>query len=175
MAKVADVGTSRILESTACTVSVPMLYTWPYAAPEQISGSRHACSVKVSPWQAGGTVGLRGGGGGLGFCQLGIYTCVLGKEGKGLRAWGGGEGSRSRGPGEGRLRTSSALKQNRMCSMLIPVQLCNCCPTSSMTVPYCLHYQSVTVHPIHCLLYCTDLHSNKNYNYVTLTGWTSCI
>ena len=59
VAKVADVGTSRILESTACTLSAPMLYTWPYAAPEQISGSRHACSIKVSPRQTGGTEGLR--------------------------------------------------------------------------------------------------------------------
>lgn len=49
VAKIADVGTSRILESTACTLSVPMLYTWAYAAPEQIIGSRHACSVKVRP------------------------------------------------------------------------------------------------------------------------------
>lgn len=48
VAKIADVGTSRILQSTACNLSnVPMLCTWPYAAPEQILGSRHACSTKV--------------------------------------------------------------------------------------------------------------------------------
>lgn len=48
VAKIADVGTSRILETTACTLSSPMLYTWPYAAPEQIKGSRNACTNKVS-------------------------------------------------------------------------------------------------------------------------------
>ncbi|DBA75882.1 TPA: Serine/threonine-protein kinase Nek3 [Trebouxia sp. C0004] len=48
VAKIADVGTSRILETTACSLSAPMLYTWCYAAPEQIKGSRGDCTVKVS-------------------------------------------------------------------------------------------------------------------------------
>ena len=83
VAKVADVGTSRILESTACTLSVPMLYTWPYAAPEQISGNRHACSIKVSPVQAGGGGGLEKG---LGFCGLLRATVCLARKGV---EWGG--------------------------------------------------------------------------------------
>ncbi len=49
VAKIADVGTSRILETTACSLSAPVLYTWCYAAPEQIKGSRGECTVKVSP------------------------------------------------------------------------------------------------------------------------------
>ena len=49
VAKIGDVGTSRILETTACSLSAPMLYTWCYAAPEQIKGSRGGCTVKVSP------------------------------------------------------------------------------------------------------------------------------
>ncbi|KAL3143486.1 hypothetical protein ABBQ38_002293 [Trebouxia sp. C0009 RCD-2024] len=53
VAKIADVGTSRILQSTACNLSVPMLCTWPYAAPEQILGSRHACSTKVDMYSFG--------------------------------------------------------------------------------------------------------------------------
>lgn len=48
VAKIADVGTSRMLETTASTLSMPMLYTWPYAAPEQIRGSRNECTNKVS-------------------------------------------------------------------------------------------------------------------------------
>ena len=99
VAKIADVGTSRILESTACTLSVPMLYTWPYAAPEQISGNRHACSIKVSfsPRRGGGPQGgMRPQRRGWGFCELDICKSVFGKEGRGSR--GGRGGFKEQGP-----------------------------------------------------------------------------
>lgn len=53
VAKIGDVGTSRILETTACSLSAPMLYTWCYAAPEQIKGSRGQCTVKVDMFSFG--------------------------------------------------------------------------------------------------------------------------
>ncbi|KAL0049131.1 hypothetical protein WJX82_007250 [Trebouxia sp. C0006] len=53
VAKIGDVGTSRILETTACSLSAPMLYTWCYAAPEQIKGSRGGCTVKVDMFSFG--------------------------------------------------------------------------------------------------------------------------
>jgi len=48
VAKISDVGTSRILETTATTLSCPMLCTYAYAAPEQLMGTRDACTDKVS-------------------------------------------------------------------------------------------------------------------------------
>ena len=47
VAKISDVGTSRILETTATTLSFPMLFTYAYAAPEQLMGLRDACTNKV--------------------------------------------------------------------------------------------------------------------------------
>lgn len=48
VAKISDVGTSRILETTAATLSFPMLCTYAYAAPEQLMGTRDVCTDKVS-------------------------------------------------------------------------------------------------------------------------------
>ncbi len=48
VAKISDVGTSRILETTATTLSFPMLCTYAYAAPEQLMGTRDVCTDKVS-------------------------------------------------------------------------------------------------------------------------------
>ena len=47
VAKIADVGTSRILETISTTLSCPMLCTFAYAAPEQLMGERNACTDKV--------------------------------------------------------------------------------------------------------------------------------
>ena len=45
IAKIADVGTSRILDKT-CTTGT-MMCTFSYAAPEQMFGLREACNEKV--------------------------------------------------------------------------------------------------------------------------------
>ena len=45
IAKIADVGTSRLLEQT-CTTGT-MMCTFSYAAPEQMFGIREACNEKV--------------------------------------------------------------------------------------------------------------------------------
>lgn len=47
VAKLSDVGTSRILEQTCTTASATMTYTLAYAAPEQILGKRDVCTEKV--------------------------------------------------------------------------------------------------------------------------------
>ena len=47
VAKLSDVGTSRILEQTCTTASASMGYTLAYAAPEQILGKRNLCTEKV--------------------------------------------------------------------------------------------------------------------------------
>lgn len=48
VAKIADVGTSRIAEMTASTPSLPGLGTFAYAAPEQLMGQRDVCTNKVA-------------------------------------------------------------------------------------------------------------------------------
>lgn len=47
VAKLSDVGTSRILEQTCTTSSALMGYTFAYAAPEQLLGARDTCTEKV--------------------------------------------------------------------------------------------------------------------------------
>ena len=47
VAKISDVGTSRILEQTSTTASAALPCTFAYAAPEQLLGTRGACSEKV--------------------------------------------------------------------------------------------------------------------------------
>ncbi|KAL0038677.1 hypothetical protein WJX79_002702 [Trebouxia sp. C0005] len=53
VAKISDVGTSRILETTAATLSFPMLCTYAYAAPEQLMGTRDVCTDKVDMFSFG--------------------------------------------------------------------------------------------------------------------------
>lgn len=48
VAKIADVGTSRIAEVTHSTPSLPCLGTFAYAAPEQLMGQRDVCTDKVA-------------------------------------------------------------------------------------------------------------------------------
>ena len=47
VAKLSDVGTSRILEQTCSTATAPMMCTFAYAAPELLMGRRAACTEKV--------------------------------------------------------------------------------------------------------------------------------
>lgn len=47
VAKISDVGTSRILEHTCTTAGAAMECTFAYAAPEQLLGNRDACNEKV--------------------------------------------------------------------------------------------------------------------------------
>ena len=48
-AKISDVGTSSILETTANSLSFP-IGTFNYAAPEQLLGLRDTCTDKVIPF-----------------------------------------------------------------------------------------------------------------------------
>lgn len=48
VAKIADVGTSRLAEMTHSTSSLEAVGTFAYAAPEQLMGQRHQCTNKVA-------------------------------------------------------------------------------------------------------------------------------
>ena len=48
IAKISDVGTSSILETTTSHVTNPLLATYDYAAPEQLMGARNSCTDKVA-------------------------------------------------------------------------------------------------------------------------------
>ena len=47
VAKLSDVGTSRLLDQTCTTSSASTMYTFAYAAPEQLHGERETCTEKV--------------------------------------------------------------------------------------------------------------------------------